>query len=80
MREEQQAAGPVQDRNLRLRSPAGNDAGEQAIVSNLMEAITRLQNDLDRVELWTAALGCFLQPVPDYQPGDEHILPRSPRR
>ena len=45
-----------------------------------MEALARLQDDLDRVEIWTAALGCFLRPVPEYQPGDDHLLPTPSRR
>ena len=35
------------------------EPAEDLIVRNLMEAINRLHDDLDRVELWTAALGCF---------------------
>lgn len=66
----------MRDREPRDREPsAGADAAEQAIVCNLMQAITRLHDDLDRVELWTAALDCFLRPVPDYRPGDEYLLP-----
>jgi hypothetical protein len=42
---------------------------------NLVEAITRLHQDLDRVEMWTAVLGCFLQPVPQYHPGEHYLLP-----
>jgi hypothetical protein len=57
---------------------SGVEPAEDVIVCNLMQALTRLHDDLDRVELWTAALGCFLRPVPDYKPGDEHVLPTSP--
>ncbi len=32
---------------------------EDMIVRNLIEALSRLHHDLDRVELWTAALRCF---------------------
>jgi hypothetical protein len=28
--------------------------------------------DLDRVELWTAALG---HPAPEYEPGEQYMLP-----
>jgi hypothetical protein len=51
------------------------EPAEDMIVRNLVQAIERLHEDLDRLELWTAALGCFHQPVPDYQPGDQHLLP-----
>ncbi len=63
------------DRATDREEPAPANGAEDLIVGNLMEALTRLHNDLDRVELWTAALGCFLRPVPDYRPSDEHLLP-----
>jgi len=50
-------------------------AAEDLIVCNLVAAITRLHEDLDRVELWTAVLGCFLRPVPEYHPGEHYLLP-----
>ena len=40
------------------------EPAEEMIVHNLIEALERLRQDLDRVELWTAALGCFQRPVP----------------
>ena len=57
------------------------EPAEDQIVRNLAKAIERLHEDLDRVELWTEALNCFQRPVPDYQPGERHLLPgRSQRR
>jgi hypothetical protein len=57
------------------------EPAEDQIARNLAEALERLQKDLDRVELWTAALGCFQRPVPDYQPGERYLLPvRHERR
>jgi hypothetical protein len=50
------------------------EQAEETIVHNLIEALERLRQDLDRVELWTAALGCFQQPVPEYEPGDRYLL------
>jgi hypothetical protein len=50
------------------------EPAEEMIVHNLIDALERLRNDLDRVELWTAALGCFHQPVPDYEPSDRYLL------
>ena len=35
------------------------EPAEDQIVRNLAKAIERLHEDLDRVELWTAALNCF---------------------
>jgi hypothetical protein len=55
------------------------EAAEEMIIRNLIEALARLNDDLDRVELWTAALVCFQRPVPEYQPSDEHRLPSNPR-
>ena len=52
------------------------DAAADMIVKNLVEAVNRLQDDLDRVELWTAALISFQKPAPDYQPGPDYVLPR----
>jgi len=40
------------------------------IVRNLIEALELLRKNLDRVELWTAALACFQHPAPEYQPGE----------
>ena len=53
---------------------------EDMIVRNLIEALGRLHEDLDRMELWTAALGCFAHPIPNYQPGEQHLLKASPKR
>jgi len=50
------------------------DPAEDVIIRNLIEALERLRGDIDRMELWTAALGCFQHPIDDYQPGDRHLL------
>ncbi len=52
-----------------------SESAEDVIVHNLIDALERLREELDRVELWTAALGYFHDPVPDYQPGNAYILP-----
>jgi hypothetical protein len=52
-----------------------SEPSEDRIVRNLIEALNRLHDDLDRVELWTAALGCFQTAAPEYRPGDHHLLP-----
>ena len=56
------------------------EPAEDQIVRNLAKALERLHEDLDRVELWTAALNYFQRPVPDYQPGERYLLPSRPRR
>jgi hypothetical protein len=48
-----------------------------SIVRNLIEALNRLHEDLDRVELWTAALATFRQPPPDYRPDEGYALPSA---
>jgi hypothetical protein len=55
------------------------EMAEEKIVRNLAQAMARLNEDLDKVELWTAALGYFQTPVPDYRPGDQYLLPVRPR-
>jgi hypothetical protein len=51
------------------------EPAEDMIVRNLIEALNRLHDDLDRVELWTAALGYFQSPAPEYQTGEPYLLP-----
>jgi hypothetical protein len=50
------------------------EPAEDMIVRNLIETLERLHRDLDRMELWAVALGCFHHPVPDYNPADQHLL------
>ena len=50
------------------------ERAEDIAVRNLLEALERLHRDLDRVELWTAALGSFAHPAPEYQPSDRCLL------
>jgi hypothetical protein len=50
------------------------EPADEMIVHNLIEALERLRQELDRVELWTAALGCFQQPVPGYEPNNRYLL------
>jgi hypothetical protein len=51
-----------------------SEPAEEMIVHNLIDALERLREDLDRVELWTAALGCFQRPAPAYEPNDRYLL------
>ncbi len=51
------------------------EPAEDKIVRNLVEALNRLHDDLDRVELWTAALASFQYLAPEYEPGDHYLLP-----
>jgi hypothetical protein len=64
---------PIKDKgSIPMAQPA-----EDMIVQNLIEALGRLHEDLDRMELWAAALGSFQHPVPDYQPGEQQLLQPS---
>ncbi len=56
------------------------ETAEDVIVRNLIESLVRLREDLDRMELWAEALGCFQHPVPDYRPGDQHLLKARSQR
>jgi hypothetical protein len=46
---------------------------EELSARNLVGALDRLHQE--RVELWTAALTCFVNPAPAYQPSEQHMLP-----
>jgi hypothetical protein len=52
-----------------------SEQAEDVIIRNLVEAVNRLQDDLKRVELWSAALTCFQDPAPEYKPDNAHLLP-----
>ena len=51
------------------------EQAEDVIVRNLIEALNGLHRDLDRIELWTAALDCFRDPAPEYQASNDYLLP-----
>jgi hypothetical protein len=50
---------------------------KEAIAQHLCDAVARLQKDIEQVELWAAALKCFAQPIPDYEPDDRYRLGRK---
>ncbi|MGA8322455.1 MAG: hypothetical protein WBE48_18640 [Xanthobacteraceae bacterium] len=56
------------------------EPAEDVIIRNLFESLERLRDDLDRMELWAAALGCFQQPAPEYEPNERHLLKTSAER
>lgn len=51
-----------------------SEPAADVIVRNLIKSLERLRDDLDRMELWTAALDCFQHPIPDYRPDETHLL------
>jgi hypothetical protein len=40
----------------------------EVVVPHLIEVLDHLDDDLDRIELWTAALSCFQQLLPNTSP------------
>jgi hypothetical protein len=44
------------------------------IAENLLEAVRKAQESLHSVEIWAGALAAFTQPVPKYQPHQDHLL------
>jgi hypothetical protein len=53
------------------------ELGRAKVARNLENAIERLQEDLVRIEIWASALGCFSQPIPDYKPSNDFMLPQA---
>jgi hypothetical protein len=51
------------------------EPAKDMIVRNLVETLNRLRDDLDRVELLTAALTHFQHAAPEYRPDAEYLLP-----
>ena len=39
---------------------------EQVVVPKPIEVFDNLDDDLDRIELWTTALSCFQHPAPEH--------------
>jgi hypothetical protein len=54
---------------MHKRAPAGHD-----IDRRLQEALAQLYKDVRSVEIWAAALTSFTQPIPDYEPMNQHVL------
>ena len=46
-----------------------------AIGNRLQTAIDQMRKDMERVEIWSAALVAFLQPVPEMAPRNDNLLP-----
>jgi hypothetical protein len=56
-----------------------NEPLVREIARNLDKAIDRLNEDLERVEIWTAALRALLEPIPGYESVHENFLLQGPR-
>jgi hypothetical protein len=44
------------------------------ITQRLHQAIEKLHEDVQRVEVWAGALSGFTKPIPQYVPNDDHLL------
>jgi hypothetical protein len=42
---------------------------EEVVIPKPIEVLDNVNDDLDRIELVTAALSCFQHPAPEYSPG-----------
>lgn len=49
------------------------DTAMDQVKRDLHRALDRMHSDLSRVEILSAALGAFSQPVPDYEPAFQHL-------
>src|SRR5262249_52507991 len=70
----------------RSRNPLAPDGKEMSamvlrepmaaeIDRRLQEALARLEKDIATIEIWAGALSGFTQPVPDYEPSNDNLLP-----
>ena len=57
-----------------MRQVVSNKVGAR-LIGNLIETLNRIHADLERIELWMAALACFQEAVPQYEPGGDYLLP-----
>ena len=49
------------------------ETGIERVRCELIRALDQTRADLDRVEIWTAAMSAFSRPVPDYEPSFRHM-------
>jgi ElaB/YqjD/DUF883 family membrane-anchored ribosome-binding protein len=47
---------------------------EEVVALQPFEVLDNVDDDLDRIELWTAALTCFQHPAPEYEPGRKETV------
>lgn len=49
------------------------EPARERVARMLQDAVTRLHEDIERVEFWTEVLGCLTRPVPDYTPENSKL-------
>ena len=62
-----QTLKPRESSNFEMSRNVMAEQGEGVVVSTQTEVLNNVDDDLDRIELWTAALGSFQHPPPAYQ-------------
>ncbi len=60
----------MKDQRTDIDTPQIADTPHGQIARQLQDAIHELQADAARVELWASALASFMQPIPNYRPGE----------
>ena len=51
----------------------GTEAATEQMKRELYRTLDAMRVELDRIEILMAALGAFSEPVPDYEPGFQHL-------
>jgi hypothetical protein len=53
------------------------NSAQEKITERLMTAVEQLRRDVRAVELWADALHAFAQPIPEYRPLRDYLLPQG---
>ena len=56
-----------------MREMSETEAANDAVTRNLMEAIERVRDDVEKVEFWAGAVAGFARPLPDYDPNEASV-------
>ncbi len=49
-------------------------APAERLTRELHRVLDRVSGDFDRIEILSAALSCFCEPIPDYDPGFHNLM------
>jgi hypothetical protein len=49
-------------------------APAERLTRELHRVLDRISGDFDRIEILSAALSCFCEPIPDYDPGFHNLM------
>ncbi len=49
-------------------------APAERLTQELYRVLDRISGDFDRIEILSAALSCFCEPIPDYDPGFQNLM------